>query len=430
MASIEPLPPGNEATLLENPPFKSERGRKLYTAFARIVEKKPVPEVDPEDQPTVAYFTRYLQLIAPEWLLSPLQKVCLEDAFCMFADEEIRRALRTVGFWLSCHARPLHEWTAPPAGDAETYFRSLVNHLYCLYPLPEFLEKVWFGEYDDHIVTYIELGKGMPVYGNYGTRNASLTRKMAHWFLTAPDDATVIEAVRWAQIRSVREDKQLYREVVGTWLGTSLASDEFWCEAVVWMARQEIEDYSLIRPALGYIRYLKFGVFYFGEQALGFNAPQADFSFSGRTLASLVQARRRFERSLSIDDQGNMRWDAVPLPDYDWKRRAGPNGQVADYRLTQLIDYGDLVEEGRIQKHCVATYWGSCRSGESSIWSLRKREDDHEKILLTVEVDTESQSIQHAAGSCNRFPQDFEIELLQEWAKATGVEMNEYSIFR
>ena len=77
-------------------------------------------------------------------------------------------------------------------------------------------------------------------------------------------------------------------------------------------------------------------------------------------------------------------------------------GEGADrrvYETSELICTGELQEEGAAMRHCVATYWDLCATGQSSIWSMTV-EDASGRVerLLTLEVRNGERMIVQARG--------------------------------
>jgi hypothetical protein len=103
--------------------------------------------------------------------------------------------VRRKGQWI----RPLREWCVR-SHNREKQFSSFVRHLFARYPVPRFMDAVWFrrdqGSYRlrDWIVL---IGTG----GNLRLAKTPipLTKKMVHLFLQAPRYYSVEEALRWVR---------------------------------------------------------------------------------------------------------------------------------------------------------------------------------------------------------------------------------------
>ncbi|UOQ68502.1 PcfJ domain-containing protein [Hymenobacter volaticus] len=70
-----------------------------------------------------------------------------------------------------------------------------------------------------------------------------------------------------------------------------------------------------------------------------------------------------------------------------------------------------MLDEGRTLRHCVASYFDSCRRGRSAIFSLTL----NGTRAVTLEVQA-NRTIVQARGLFNRRPNDEEGAWIQRWA--------------
>lgn len=97
--------------------------------------------------------------------------------------------------------RPLIEWV-PDSYNLSRQFASLLRHLLARYAVPRFMDRAWFGDENEHRRWFIHIGNGHNIRTARGLP-VTLTKKMAHHVLQAPDDFTVQEALRWGQARAL-----------------------------------------------------------------------------------------------------------------------------------------------------------------------------------------------------------------------------------
>jgi hypothetical protein len=108
------------------------------------------------------------------------------------------------------------------------------------------------------------------------------------------------------------------------------------------------------------------------------------------------------------------------------------------WRVVELRNNRELINEGRKQKHCVYSYVPSCLSGRSAILSLRAfrkvatgcTEDGRktwggftELGRATLEVSPSQQAIVQARGPLNGPLTDDERTALRQWAGETGLRL-------
>jgi hypothetical protein len=134
---------------------------------------------------------------------------------------------RRRGGWL----RPIHKWLAPQASPF-VQFRSLVKHLFARYPVPNFMVSVWLQSNTEAtwIDLFLHLGRGRSVR-QFNTP-IRLMKQTVRYFMLAPDDLSVEQALRWAQVRGLGGNAKLARVVVETSLGVP-TPDEPFCESLI-----------------------------------------------------------------------------------------------------------------------------------------------------------------------------------------------------
>lgn len=407
---------------------QNKRGKtaNLLAAFHELYAGKSVGKIECHNQRLLSQFAYTLKNNLPLYRL--LKAVCIQGAESILSHPEIRTGIVGMSKMLAKAVRKPETWQCPK-GNFQARFRHLLRHLFAGYHVPEFMEKVWLKENEEAQQFYIDLGQGAAVYGHPYLKDVVMSRKTAHWFRQAPAKCTVAQAVRWAQLRTVGKDKLLFRAVSHSFLGKNLSNDEFWSEAMRWLAQQNKVEYELVRPLLRYIDYRKFGRFQLANVTMPLPAPDPDFSFSGRTFSSLVKAMQDFETTIKMDrDLDQASWSPAPFPDFDWEKHPETEKKRSGFRMVQIVNYKDLVEEGVRQNHCVATYSHSCTNGYTSIWSLRLCEDEQERSLVTVELTNSALQVNQVKGQNNRLADTFEANMVLDWASRIGANVPEWSL--
>jgi hypothetical protein len=100
---------------------------------------------------------------------------------------------------------------------------------------------------------------------------------------------------------------------------------------------------------------------------------------------------------------------------------AGEGADLRVYETTELICTEELQQERRAMRHCVASYWMRCSTGQAAIWSLTV-EDAAGRVerLMTLEVRNDERRIVQARGQSNRMPNATELALLARWSDFGG----------
>ena len=138
--------------------------------------------------------------------------------------------------------RDLKSWK-PGTHNAHRQFSSLIRHLFCKYDIPKFFDSSWFrkekGSYKFRD-WFIHIGLGNNIHTV--KMPITMTKKMAHCMMQAPENYTVENAIRWGQIHALGGDKRLVSEVIATNLGKSFSEDNFWVSFINFFIQNPMLD--------------------------------------------------------------------------------------------------------------------------------------------------------------------------------------------
>lgn len=98
------------------------------------------------------------------------------------------------------------------------------------------------------------------------------------------------------------------------------------------------------------------------------------------------------------------------------------------WTIEELLTPEDLRIEGSIMRHCVGSYVRACRHLRSSIWSMRVRQGQSRKRVLTIEVKPNIKTIWQAKGKLNSEPSQEARQLLELWAGKEKLKICERSV--
>lgn len=326
--------------------------------------------------------------------------------------------------------RAAEEWR-PQTHSARRQFASLARHLFARWPVPAFMDSVWFMGIAPQAVRqqrwFLHLGRGE----NLRTAELPLpyTKRMAHYFLQAPADATVEAALRWGQIHALGGDARLVWAVAGTRLGTSFDHDEFWTSVLRFFIANPMRDLARIGPIIDYINHQKFTpqeVFVAPGVVERKLPPQPDFTMKGRTPASLLRQVEAWHRMLTKVQQPKAEWPASGIEPFEFVEGTERGGNLKIWTITELLNAKALVAEGRAMRHCVGSYVRSCAHGVCSIWTLEVESVEGRSKLLTIEVQSATKLICQARGKCNVLPAEKHRGILRRWAGQAGLQLANY----
>jgi hypothetical protein len=104
--------------------------------------------------------------------------------------------------------------------------------------------------------------------------------------------------------------------------------------------------------------------------------------------------------------------------------KVGRDGE-SEWRICELLSGADLMAEGRVMKHCVASYARSCALGHSSIWAMELHTKGGTEKRQTIEIAGGSTIVQ-CRGKQNRLPTTGELDVVKEWARLAGLTVSPY----
>lgn len=101
---------------------------------------------------------------------------------------------------------------------------------------------------------------------------------------------------------------------------------------------------------------------------------------------------------------------------------SGNRAITENYKIIELTNEQQLQQEGKLMKHCVGSYTTRCRSGYSSIWSLRQYANGMWRSLATMEIDKRKTMLQ-MSGKYNARPSGEVLGLIKDWVLREGIRM-------
>lgn len=322
--------------------------------------------------------------------------------------------------------RSFESWK-PPTHNLWRQFTSLAQHLTADYPLPGFMDRVWFDgghngeQYRDW---YMHIGAGKNI--RTAKMPVPLTKFMAHHMMQAPDNYSVAHAIRWGQVHALGGDPLLADAIIASRLGRTFANDEFWLSVIRFLIAHPMFDRQQVGPLVDYLRHQKYSRPEEIDQAghvRVLKPRQPDLSMRGRSPERLMREIERWHEELgrarAIEDSSFAPSGVRPL-----ELKAGRSAENT-WRIIELLTDSELHEEGRALHHCAVTYTWSCAKGERSLWSMRLETKTGTQRRQTIEVSRCGEIVQ-ARGKHNRLPTPSEFNILKIWAEQAGLRIASY----
>jgi len=326
--------------------------------------------------------------------------------------------------------RPVAEWR-PQTHNARRQFTALARHLLAAWPVPAFMDSVWFLGNGREAVRqqswFLHIARGQ----NIRTADLPLpyTKRMAHYFMRAPADLTVEAALRWGQIHALGGSERLVRAVIGTRLGTGFEHEDFWITVLQFFVANPMLDLAHVGPIIDSIhqqRFVSQDVFVAPGVVERRGPAQPNFTMKGRTPASLLRQVETWHKALAKVRQPQAEWPASGIEPFEFVEGAERGGTLKVWTITELLSTKALVAEGQALRHCVGSYARSCAHGVCSIWSLGVESSEGRSRILTVEVQSATRVICQARGKCNGLPAAKHLGILRRWATQAGLRLASY----
>ena len=300
---------------------------------------------------------------------------------------------------------------------------SLIQFLFCKYPMPEFFSEVWFYE-DDTNKKYHKWFVNMAQGENLRVQKdlpIPITKKVAHYFMQAPSSYSIPMAIRWGQVFSIGGDERVAAGIASTPLRHSFDNNDFWMTVIKFFIENPMLVSSHYRQVYDYIYAQKFG-------ANGQPPPQPNFSMHGREPNTLMRQVDQWHEQLARQRGGNL-YNSTPVPQ-SWEScgikgymKEGKNGKIDIHTITEILTCNDLFEEGKAMHHCVGSYARLCADKTVAIFSLTHTTEDGDEKMATIEVRVKSKEITQIRKSCNVLPTSDDMAIIRKWAKDEGLKV-------
>ena len=337
----------------------------------------------------------------------------------LLRDPEMVKALARVQLYAQTVS--LANWE-PRGKGCITQFRSLCDHLFAQYPVPQFLYSVFMSGSQDaypdadpfqprapaahkleQVVVHLARGGSLYKMVQDGTLTVPLTRQMCHRFLQSPADMAFIPALRRAQCNVRQAQLDIFLATpVGQTLG-SRTEETFWASFLLWLEANPMLAPREIRPLMDYIVFRRRG--------------EPDFSMKGRGANALLRAIEEWHGDMAkVKALKGAAYKPSGFQEGTWKEK-GQYDVPLLWRVQEILSAKDLAAEGRALGHCVYSYGYSIESGRVSIWSMTC----NDSRAVTIEVNHQARSIIQVRGKFNRVENNAEFRILRKWAELNNL---------
>lgn len=328
--------------------------------------------------------------------------------------------------------RNVPETWKPDSHNAQRQFATLARHLLAKYDVPAFLDAACL-EGDtprarQHQGWFLHIGGGQNI--RTADLGIALTRRGAHLFSQAPRDLPIESALRWAQVHSLGGDEPLARSLLTTRLSEVQDDEPFWQSVLFFFINNPMLDSARIASIVDFVYHRRFvpaEVTNPEGEVIGMAIPEPHFSMKGRTGLALIARVEEWHRALVRESKRPpLEWASSGIGGFSWMHRDTAAKMDVTWTVEEILSSKVLQEEGKVMRHCVASYAPSCARGSISIWTVQIQEgaEAAKRRVMTVEVNNARRAVVQARGRCNKAPGekrasprlDFAPDILRRWA--------------
>lgn len=300
--------------------------------------------------------------------------------------------------------------------------------LFSKYPVPSFMDGV-FGEGDYLSMNwYIHLGRGKNI------RTARdlpfrITKRMAHYFLESPDFGSVQKSLRYGQVLGYGGSEDLALAIIDSRMDYDPGHANFWAEVIQWMVNHAPIHEDYVKMIIRYIQERKYRRTRLASETeeIQIHSVALDpaFTIKGRAYDKLLKAAIEWNWLKAQAGDHSRNTIVKQIGDLQYFTGGGKKPRLK-YEIRPLLTAAEIIEEGRVMRHCVGSYAQEVGQNETSIWSLTQTDiaSGKSQRLLTIEV-LQDRTVEEVRGASNRLATDFERKLVRHWASQEGLSWEE-----
>lgn len=312
--------------------------------------------------------------------------------------------------------RDLKDWK-PQGKSVNTLAWSLIQHLYCKYPVAGWWKDSIFEDSTTfNLFVHIASGGSFYELTKLNDFKPVLTKKMCHSILNSKHKGSLLKQIRIAQVKHCGGEDWLAKQINNSFLADSWLSgkvEKFWFSVIQWMCkvlcpRPEMFRESSVLDLLDYLRRQ-------------YNA-DSRFSMKGRTLRSVTEGMAAWHAHLA-KAKGMGLFEPCGINGITVKKE-NKLGEEEEWTISEILSGKELAAEGREMRHCVYSYRQFIINKSISIWSLKQ----DKKRIATIQVSNRYRHIKQVRGKMNGPIKGYPVVLLERWAKDNQLEITRYAL--
>lgn len=336
--------------------------------------------------------------------------------------ESISKILTMNLFWIQ-------EITTWEWKSRNTYkqLKSLVEHLFCEYEVPEFLFQSWTDKTHNykHVDWFLHIASGLSAKKLYQFP-IKATNKMLHEFINTPFPGySIDDAVRRAQVIGLGGDERLANAILMSRLRHNFQNNEFWTTVIhffIGIPMLNIDEVGTIIDFINEKKFVAKHVIVNGKRL--YQPEMPNFTIKGRNIQTLIDDTHAWHRELRKHNKADMsaEWLGTGMEPFVLEEGIKDKKSFKLYEVVEITSAKELHKEGSTMHHCVFSYLSSCIKGTCFIFSLRL----FGASLVTIEV-RENRAVQ-IRGEYNKRPDQKALSIINAWANKENIQITSYAI--
>lgn len=293
--------------------------------------------------------------------------------------------------------RSPYEWK-PQIHSIERQIDGLLQWTFAKYLVPSFLTESWLVENGQFISWYLAVARGESL--KYQPNFPNMTAKMRHLFLMTPQSHTIMQAVFRSPVLAFGGSRLLLNAVMGSSLVREQRHREFdfWITLIRFFTNNPMLAPTQFDPLYDYIKEIR--------------RRTPTFKLAGRSPLRLIADMEQWHLQLAasrVRKASSTAWPSCGIPTFEYIEGVH---NIKIWQIQEICTLKNLMEEGKILHHCVASFSGMCIKQYYSIWSLTCN-GEHK---LTIQLILSNYSLGQIRGLQNRMPTPRENQIISIWA--------------
>ena len=312
----------------------------------------------------------------------------------------------------SLYIRPANEWVSK-SFNIDKQIVDFLKWVYCNYPVPSFMfslilknknhKEISLEDKNEYFNWFICIAQGKSFYK---LTKDIFTKKEAHIFLTMSNNEAIKYNIWAAKCLAIDLNKKLINTLCNK-LYYQNYKNNYFNEIISFFKRYENDiDCNTLSDVTDFLLSKR---------------DARNFSLKGRTISSVIRLANEWHEELSKkQDDNKYTWKGLDIPTSTWRF---PKLENDIWEIRQLTTSKQLRHEGKVMKHCVASYAYSCSNGTSTIFTMEHYNaiENKDEKCVTIEVSVSTKRIVQVRRRLNKPPTATENKIISKWAFKYGL---------